>query len=235
MIRKNSRVLVVALLILLSTIIPAFAAAAPTYTISGTVKDGSGKTLSGVKVTVGSKHYTTLMNGSYKIAGLAKTNQAISISLNGYVAASRNIKLGSDATHNFTLVKRDTIIAKAKTFRGTPHRILDCSHFVNKVYQQVGLAYAYTDCSKIASIGDFEKVSTPLPGDIILFGPSPDKAEHMGIVIDPAKKQFIGAQSRGVAIAVYDGTQAWGNPKYNDRVNRAGYYKIAGFYRYKAQ
>ncbi|WP_312561544.1 carboxypeptidase regulatory-like domain-containing protein, partial [Anaerospora sp.] len=112
MIRKNSRVLVVALLILLSTIIPAFAAAAPTYTISGTVKDGSGKTLSGVKVTVGSKHYTTLMNGSYKIAGLAKTNQAISISLNGYVAASRNIKLVSDATHNFTLVKRDTIITK---------------------------------------------------------------------------------------------------------------------------
>ncbi len=235
MIRKNSRVLFVALFILLCSIIPAFAAAVPTYTISGTVKDGSGKALSGVKVTVGSKHYMTLPNGSYKIAGLAKTNQVISISLNGYVAASRNIKLVSDATHNFTLVKRDTIIAKAKTYRGTPHRILDCSHFVNKVYQQVGLTYAYTDCSKIAETGDFEMVLTPLPGDIILFGPSPGKAEHMGIVIDPAKKQFIGAQSRGVAIVAYDRTQAWGNPKYNDRVNRAGYYKIAGFYRYKAQ
>lgn len=235
MMRINSRVLVVALLILLSTIIPVFAAAVPTYTISGTVKDGSGKTLSGVKVTVGSKHYTTLPNGSYKITGLAKTNQVISISLNGYVDASRNIKLVSDATQNFTLVKRDAIIAKAKTFSGTPHRILDCSHFVNKVYQQVGLAYPYMDCSKIAATGDFEMVSTPLPGDIILFGPSPGKAEHMGIVIDPAKKQFIGAQSRGVAIAVYDGTQAWGNPKYNDRVNRAGYYKITGFYRYKGR
>lgn len=235
MIRKNSRILFVALLMLLCSIIPAFAAAVPTYSISGMIKDGSGKALPGVKVAVGSKHSMTLANGSYKIDGLARANQTIAISLNGYVAASRNIKLVSDGTENFTLVKRDTIIAKAKTYRGTPHRILDCSHFVNKVYQQVGLPYAYTDCSKIAVTGEFQMVSTPLPGDIILFGPSPGKAEHMGIVIDPAKKQFIGAQSRGVAIAAYDGTQAWGNPKYNDKVNRAGYYKIAGFYRYKAR
>jgi len=233
--KKNSWILFLTLFILMCSIIPAFAAASPTYSISGTIKDSSGKVLSGVKVAVGSKHAMTLPNGSYKIDGLAKGNQAIAISLNGYVAANRSIRLVSDIAQNFTLVKRDTIIAKAKTYKGTPHRTLDCSHFVSKVYNQVGLTYAYSDCSKIPAVGKFEAVSTPLPGDIILFGSSPSKSEHMGIVIDPAKKQFIGSQNGGVAITTYDGTKAWGNPKYNDKVNPVGYYKIAGFYRYKAQ
>lgn len=164
-----------------------------------------------------------------KITGKSVGTATISATTaNGSKTATCAVKIVMD---------RNYIIKVAKSYIGTPHSILDCSHFVNKVYNEVGLSYDYVTTKGLdAYKSKFTKVPTPMVGDIILFGSSPSTAGHMGIVVDPQKKQFIGSQgndkSGQVAVTTYDGLHAWGNSKYDDHYNYVGYYGIYGFYRY---
>ena len=75
---------------------------------------------------------------------------------------------------------------------------LDCSHFVNSIFQQAGLYYKY-EPSRVLYRGTaaFRRVYHPRPGDLIVW------PGHVGIVIDPAHTTFVSSLRRGVRISSY--------------------------------
>jgi NlpC/P60 family protein len=75
---------------------------------------------------------------------------------------------------------------------------LDCSHFVNSIFQQAGLYYKY-EPSRVLYRGTaaFRRVYRPQPGDLIVW------PGHVGIVVDPEHTTFISALRRGVRISSY--------------------------------
>ena len=108
--------------------------------------------------------------------------------------------------------RRQEILEAAHNHLGTPYhwgwessKGLDCSHFVHRAYQEAGFKYPYTTTHGDWQKAGFEVTNTPKPGDLILWD------GHMGIVVDPEKKIFIGAQkSTGVAQASYKEKTYWG-------------------------
>ena len=82
---------------------------------------------------------------------------------------------------------------------------IDCSHFVHQVYNAAGIQYPYLPTSADWKKAGFQETENPRRGDIIMWD------GHMGIVADPEKKIFIGAQSStGVAEAGYEEGKYWG-------------------------
>jgi cell wall-associated NlpC family hydrolase len=105
----------------------------------------------------------------------------------------------------------------AKDWKGTPYLLggnskegIDCSHFVYQVLNAArkktaaaGLApqlIDYRSTGTIEASGLFFPVPIPEPGDLVLWD------GHVGIITDPQRGTFIGAQtSTGVAQASYTG------------------------------
>lgn len=88
---------------------------------------------------------------------------------------------------------------------------LDCSHFVQYLYQQVGLDYGYAP-SRILYEGmeGFKRVRHPKPGDLIVW------KGHVGIVVDPEEKTFLSALRSGVKTSSYE-SHYWklrGHPRF---------------------
>ena len=88
---------------------------------------------------------------------------------------------------------------------------LDCSHFVNSIFQQAGLYYKY-EPSRVLYRGTapFQRVYRPRPGDLIVW------PGHVGIVVDPAHTTFLSALTRGVRISSYT-SRYWrrrGHPRF---------------------
>lgn len=75
---------------------------------------------------------------------------------------------------------------------------LDCSHFVQFMYEQAGLYYGYTP-SKVLyeGIKDFKRVMHPKAGDLVVW------PGHVGIVVDPEETTFLSALRSGVKTASY--------------------------------
>ena len=76
---------------------------------------------------------------------------------------------------------------------------LDCSHFVQFLYEQAGLYYGYTP-SKVLyeGIKDFKRVMHPKAGDLIVW------PGHVGIVVNPNETTFLSALRSGVKTASYE-------------------------------
>lgn len=75
---------------------------------------------------------------------------------------------------------------------------LDCSHFVNSLFQQAGLYYKYVPSRALyRGTAAFRRVYRPQPGDLIVW------PGHVGIVVDPEHTTFISALRRGVRISSY--------------------------------
>lgn len=79
--------------------------------------------------------------------------------------------------------KRADILSKARAKIGTPYNEVDCSHFVQAVYEEAGLKFPYTETRsyKTNLVGKFFLAITEneaKPGDLILF------SGHVGI-FDP--------------------------------------------------
>lgn len=89
----------------------------------------------------------------------------------------------------------DSVIAIGMQFQNTS---LDCSHFVNSLFQQSGLYYKY-EPSRVLYRGTaaFKRVYRPQPGDLIVW------PGHVGIVVDPEHTTFLSALQRGVRISSY--------------------------------
>jgi cell wall-associated NlpC family hydrolase len=75
---------------------------------------------------------------------------------------------------------------------------LDCSHFVQFLFEQAGLSYGYAP-SRILYEGmeGFRRVFQPEPGDLIVW------PGHMGVVVDPDETTFVSALRTGVKTASY--------------------------------
>lgn len=75
---------------------------------------------------------------------------------------------------------------------------LDCSHFVQWLFEQAGLYYGYAP-SRVLYKGmpGFKRVSRPRRGDLIVW------PGHVGIVVDPDEQTFLSALRSGVKTASY--------------------------------
>ena len=127
----------------------------------------------------------------------------------GLSDANHRTTVGEFTSDPFSLTRR-RIIAEAMSWKRTPYKSggnsrhgIDCSHFVWQIYsKQVSSAineHFFTNAENDHLF--FNKVSSleVKKGDVICWG-----NEHCGIVVDPEKGTFIGAQSStGVALANY--------------------------------
>src|SRR3954471_10899087 len=75
---------------------------------------------------------------------------------------------------------------------------LDCSHFVQYLYEQAGLYYGYAPSRTLYDGMDgFKRVAHPRPGDLIVW------RGHVGIVVDPEETTFLSALRSGVKVSSY--------------------------------
>src|SRR5215813_7171421 len=88
---------------------------------------------------------------------------------------------------------------------------LDCSHFVNSLFEAIGLGYDYQP-SRVLYTGTeaFKRIYRPQTGDLIVW------PGHVGIVVDPDAKTFVSALRTGVKVATYT-SRYWkrrGHPRF---------------------
>jgi cell wall-associated NlpC family hydrolase len=70
---------------------------------------------------------------------------------------------------------------------------LDCSHFVNYIYQKAHLPYPYASSEELyVGVDSFQRVFNPMPGDLIVW------RGHVGIVTDPYQTRFVSVLRSGV-------------------------------------
>jgi len=75
---------------------------------------------------------------------------------------------------------------------------LDCSHFVQWLFEQAGLYYGYAPSRTLyAGMPGFRRVHHPRPGDLIVW------PGHVGIVVDPDEQTFLSSLRSGVKTASY--------------------------------
>jgi cell wall-associated NlpC family hydrolase len=80
---------------------------------------------------------------------------------------------------------------------------LDCSHFVQYLYEQAGLYYGYAPSKTLyEGMDGFKRVAHPKPGDLIVW------RGHVGIVVDPEETTFLSALNSGVKVSSYK-THYW--------------------------
>ena len=76
---------------------------------------------------------------------------------------------------------------------------LDCSHFVQYLYEQAGLYYGYAPSRTLYDgMEGFRRVSHPAAGDLIVW------RGHVGIVVDPEEATFLSALNSGVKTSSYE-------------------------------
>lgn len=88
---------------------------------------------------------------------------------------------------------------------------LDCSHFVQYLYEQAGLYYGYAPSRTLYDgMEGFKRVSHPRPGDLIVW------RGHVGIVVDPQETTFLSALRSGVKVSSYQSHywQRRGKPRF---------------------
>lgn len=75
---------------------------------------------------------------------------------------------------------------------------LDCSHFVQYLYEQAGLYYGYAPSRTLYDgMEGFKRVAHPQAGDLIVW------RGHVGIVVDPDETTFLSALRSGVKVSSY--------------------------------
>jgi cell wall-associated NlpC family hydrolase len=105
-------------------------------------------------------------------------------------------------TDTFDLRQLDAVDPKSfLLFMGTQiHETeLDCSHFVQFLYEQAGLYYDYMPSRVLyTGIKEFKRVLHPKAGDLVVW------KGHVGIVVDPKQKTFLSSLRSGVKESSYE-------------------------------
>lgn len=84
---------------------------------------------------------------------------------------------------------------------------MDCSHFVQYLYEQAGLYYDYAPSRVLyAGMESFRRVRYPEAGDVIVW------RGHVGVVVDPSEGTFLSVVRSGVKTHSY----------------KSGYWKMRG-------
>ncbi len=88
---------------------------------------------------------------------------------------------------------------------------LDCSHFVQWLFERAGLYYGYAPSRALyEGMAGFKRVYHPRPGDLIVW------RGHVGIIVDPEEETFLSALRSGVKTASYT-SRYWkrrGHPRF---------------------
>ena len=88
---------------------------------------------------------------------------------------------------------------------------LDCSHFVNSIFQRAGFSYRYEPSRTLyRGIPGFRRVSDPAAGDLVVW------PGHVGIVVDPAAQTFLSKLTHGIKVTSYT-SRYWkgrGHPRF---------------------
>lgn len=88
---------------------------------------------------------------------------------------------------------------------------LDCSHFVQYLYEQAGLYYGYAPSRTLyEGMEGFKRVVHPKAGDLVVW------RGHVGIVVDPEETTFLSALRSGVKVSSYQSHywQRRGKPRF---------------------
>src|SRR5256885_13235506 len=104
-----------------------------------------------------------------------------------------------------TLTRDDgkEVVAVALDERVRMGRKRDCSHLVHAIYEQAGFAYSYANSSDLyRGTDDFRRVKKPQPGDLVVW------RGHVGIVVNPRRREFYSFLRHGPGIDEYD-AQYW--------------------------
>jgi NlpC/P60 family len=93
-----------------------------------------------------------------------------------------------------------SIVDAALNFDQPVRGTRDCSHLVNEIYAAAGFDYPYASSFDLyAGNGNFRKVKTPQPGDLITW------PGHVGIVLDPEEHSFYSLVRSGLQTENYYG------------------------------
>lgn len=116
----------------------------------------------------------------------------------------RHVRAGREnAAHTLT---RDDGLAVVETALDEHVRMRgkrDCSHLVHAIYDRAGFSYAYADSRDLyRGTDDFRRVKKPQPGDLVVW------RGHVGIVVNPARREFYSFLRHGPGIDEYD-AQYW--------------------------
>jgi hypothetical protein len=113
-----------------------------------------------------------------------------------YAAASSDISSDSIRTFEQQLSPRSLLLYLGAQVQNTE---LDCSHFVQYLYQQAGLYYDYAPSRELfKGVAEFKHILHPKPGDLIVW------RGHVGIVVDPVERKFLSALNSGVKTSSYE-------------------------------
>jgi len=106
---------------------------------------------------------------------------------------------------------RQVVLDAALDWRKSRPSGHDCSHLVHSIYARAGFPYRYADSDDLyAGVQGFQRVSRPLPGDVIVWH------GHSGIVVEPSRHIFFSFLSAGPGIDDYR-SRYWrgrGQPRY---------------------
>lgn len=76
---------------------------------------------------------------------------------------------------------------------------MDCSHFVQYLYELAGLDYDYAPSRMLyTGVESFRRVRHPKTGDLVVW------PGHVGIVVDPEEATFLSAVRSGVKTQSYE-------------------------------
>lgn len=96
-----------------------------------------------------------------------------------------------------------TVLAAALKLRAQLDSGYDCSHLVHAVYHQAGFPYKYATASQLyAGVNEFRRVWHPQPGDLVVFHSG--KHAHVGIMVNPAQRQFFSGLTHGPGVSSYE-------------------------------
>ncbi len=93
---------------------------------------------------------------------------------------------------------------------------LDCSHFVQWLYEQAGLYYGYAPSRTLyQGMPGFRRVFHPRRGDLVVW------PGHVGIVVDPQEETFLSSLRSGVKTSSY-------TSRYWKRRGRTRFFRYVG-------
>ena len=120
--------------------------------------------------------------------------------------AENSIRITAQAEHKVrTLTKDDgrEVVEVALDKRIHIGRKRDCSHLVHAIYERAGFSYPYASSRDLyRGTDDFRRVKKPQPGDLVVW------RGHVGIVVNPARREFYSFLRHGPGIDEYD-AQYW--------------------------
>ena len=107
------------------------------------------------------------------------------------------------AVHTLTRNDGKEVVAVALDERVRMGRNRDCSHLVHAIYEQAGFSYPYASSTDLyRGTEDFRRIKKPQPGDLVVW------RGHVGIVVDPRRREFYSFLRHGPGIDEYD-AQYW--------------------------